>query len=115
MRVGFGHAVIQHAEELGLSDEQLGRVTRIQRETQGERTEAMRNLMRNMHVLHRALIDPGATEDDIRRLTAEHDQAKQAWVRTMLDERNAVMEELTSGQRSKLRELEMGEKHRHGH
>lgn len=99
---GYAHAVLFKAEELNLSDNQLGTIMRSHLEHQKAQKTLMKKMYHSMAEAHNGLMNP-ATEDDVIRATAKkHDEIFNKLVENALKERSEVNGVLTEDQKNKL-------------
>ena len=102
--VGYSHIVVQQADELGLTDEQLGSVMRLQRQHQEERAGIRSRLRAAMTATSRTLLDPTVDKEGVDAHVEAHAEAFQEWADNMWTERGRVLEILTDEQRETLEE-----------
>ena len=102
--VGFSHLVVQHADELQLTDEQLGQTLRLQRQHQEERAAIRSRLRSAMMATGRMLLDPSVDKETVDEHVDAHAEAFQEWADNMWSERREVTEILTPEQQEALAE-----------
>ncbi len=100
----FSHPVLANAEELELTDEQLGRIMRLQQDYRAQRQEMRRSMMTSMHGMSAIIMDPAADRDAVTEQVEAHNEAYQQWARSLWEEREAVMQALNDQQREKLQQ-----------
>ena len=72
---GYAHTVLMHAEALKLSDEQLGKIMRIEMRHQKAHQDLMERLHKSMMSAREGLMDSSAEEAGIRKASKEHAEA----------------------------------------
>lgn len=105
-RKGYAEIVLEHANALKLSDEQLGKVTRIHQDSQQTIEALTKKVRQTMKATHQTFLDPAADEAAIRRAAKEHVGAFDELVDTALKSRNAINAVLAPEQRAKLKTLQ---------
>lgn len=95
---GYAQVVLQHTNELKLSDEQIGKITRLHQETQQKVEEINKKLHETMRKTHETFLNPVSDEEAIRKLAKEHAAAFDELVETTLKARNAINAALTPEQ-----------------
>jgi Spy/CpxP family protein refolding chaperone len=104
-KMGFGHAVLSQAEALGLSDEQMGKIARIELRNQKKHHEVMERMHQGMRAIHDGLMDPSTDTASLRRLAQEHARVHQDMVEDKIKARDEVLAVLNTEQRGKLGSL----------
>jgi periplasmic protein CpxP/Spy len=97
--------VLMHAEALKLSDEQLGKIVRIEMRHQKAHQDLMERLHKSMMSARKGLMDPSAEEAGIRKASKDHAEAFEAMIEDALKERSEVNAILTPEQRDQLKSL----------
>ena len=111
---GYDHTVLRHAEALELSDEQLGKIVRIEMRHQKARQDLMERLHKSMMSAHEGLMDPSAEEAGIRKASKEHAEAFEAMIEDAVKQRNEANAVLTPEQRDRVTgrsDMEQGASH----
>lgn len=103
--MSYPHAVLAHAEELKLSDEQMGKIVRIELRHDSEHKKIMEHMRKSMHQVHKSLMDPAADPAGIREASKEHSRVHQDIVEDRIKERDEVHAILTPEQREQLKAL----------
>lgn len=106
----YSRAVLAHAEELKLSDEQMGKIMRIELRHRTEHKKIMRRMHKSMHQARRGLMDPAADLAEIRKASKEHSQAHEEMIEDRIKVRDEVHAVLTPEQLDRLKSL-MNQKH----
>lgn len=102
---GYAEIVLQHIDELKLTDEQIGKITRIHQQNQQKITDIVKRAKESMTAAHSAFLNPAADEASIRKAAQEHTAAFNELVETALKSRNAINALLTPEQLQKLKTL----------
>ncbi|MFO7580493.1 Spy/CpxP family protein refolding chaperone [Nitrosomonas halophila] len=104
---GYAHIVATHADALGLSDEQLGKIARQHMRDDKEHKRLKESMKQSMKALRKAIMDPGSDEETIHELGKSHVKEFSAMVRHHVRERKAVHEVLTPEQLEQLQSMEI--------
>jgi protein CpxP len=99
----YGQVVLERTDELKLSDEQIGKITRMQQENQRKVGDVNKKLHESMRKAHEAFLNPASDEEAIRTAAKEHAAAFDELVETTLKARNAINGILTPEQLQKLK------------
>jgi protein CpxP len=102
---GYAEIVLQHIQELKLTDEQIGKITRIHQDNQQKVAEIGKRVKESIKAAHSIFLDPAADEAAIRKAAQEHTTAFNELVETALKSRNAINAVLTPEQLQKLKSL----------
>jgi Spy/CpxP family protein refolding chaperone len=102
---GYAEIIIQHLDELKLTDEQIGKITRIHQENQKKVADIGKRVKESMKAAHNAFLNPATDEAAIHRAAQEHAAAFNELVETALKSRNAINAVLTQEQLQKLKSL----------
>ncbi|WNV04661.1 Spy/CpxP family protein refolding chaperone [Candidatus Methylospira mobilis] len=102
---GYAEMVLQHIQELKLTDEQIGKITRIHQESQQKVAGIVSRVKESMKAAHNLFLNPAADEAAIRKAAQEHSTAFNELVETTLKARNAINAVLTPEQLQKLKSL----------
>jgi Spy/CpxP family protein refolding chaperone len=102
---GYAEIVIQHIQELKLTDEQIGKITRIHQENQQKVAGIGNRVKESMKAAHNTFLNPASDEAAIRKAAQEHTAAFNELVETALKSRNAINAVLTPEQLQKLKSL----------
>jgi periplasmic protein CpxP/Spy len=102
---GYAEIVLQHIQELKLTDDQIGKITRIHQENQQKVADIGKRVKESMKAAHDAFLNPASDEAAIRKAGQEHMAAFNELVETALKSRNAINADLTPEQLQKLKSL----------
>ena len=102
---GYAEVVLQHMDDLKLSDEQIGKITRIHQSNQKAVEELGKKVRESMKSAHELFLSPSSDEATIRKAAKEHTAAFDELVETALKSRNAINALLTPEQLQKLKSL----------
>lgn len=112
----YAHMISTHADELKLSDAQLGRIVRLHLKHAQEHKQFKRTIHKSMLNFHHASMKPGTNDDDLRKLGNEHVNAFKAMIEQHIRSRNVVHAILTPEQREQLKTMKMNHSiHGKGH
>ena len=103
----YAHMIASHADALDLSDEQLGKITRLEMKETKEHKEAKQKLRKNMKAFHKASMTPDTDNAALRKMGKEHVDLFNAMVEQHINERKAVHDVLTAAQINKLKTMKM--------
>ena len=116
---GGGHSyanlIATHADELNLSDAQLGRFVRLHQKNSQERKQFKKKIHQGMKSLHHAGMKPSTDDATLRKLGNEHVEAFNAMLEQHIKSRNVVNAILTAEQREQLKTMEMNYGKHGGH
>lgn len=104
-RMSYAHAVLAHAEDLKLSDEQMGKIVRIELRHRKEHQAIMERMHKSMHEAPRSLMDPAADLAGIRKASKDHSQAHEDMVEDKIKAREEIHAVLTPEQLDRLKSL----------
>ncbi len=104
-RKGYAQMVLGQAEALKLSDEQLGKIARIQMQHQKSRREITKKLHKSMLAARRGIMDPASDETVIRNAVKDHAAAFDEMIEDALKQRQEVNAVLTPEQQKQLQSL----------
>jgi Spy/CpxP family protein refolding chaperone len=99
---GYAEVVLKHLGDLKLSDEQVGKITRIHQDNQAALETLGKKLRDSMRSAHELYLNPSSDEASIRKAAKEHNAAVDELVETALKSRNAINAVLTADQLQKL-------------
>lgn len=103
----YAHMIASHADELQLSDEQLGKIVRLH--MQG--TKEHKKIKEKMHKSHKsflkAAMQPGTDDARLRELGKVHTDTFTEMVEYHIKERKAIHDLLTPDQMNKLKTMKM--------
>lgn len=119
----YAHMIIFHAEELKLTNEQLGKLVRLHLKYEKEHKKIKEKLRDSMHAFRKAQMDPNSTDEQLLSLGKDHANAFNAMVEHHIQERQAIHSVLLADQRSRLNTIKMNHNthdakngdHSHGH
>jgi Spy/CpxP family protein refolding chaperone len=104
-RRGYAQVILDHADELKLTDEQVGKITRIHQENQARAEELGKKLHESMRETHEAFLNPASDEAAIKQKAQAHTTAFNEFLATALKLREAVNTVLTPSQRDQSKSL----------
>jgi protein CpxP len=102
---GYAEIILQHLDELKLTDEQIGKITRIHQENQKKMLDMGKRVKESMKAAHSAFLNPASDEAAIRKAAQEHAAAFNEMIETALKSRTAINAVLTQEQLQKLKSL----------
>ena len=102
---GYSQVVLNHANELKLTDEQIGKITRIHQGNQARIGELIKKLHETMRNTFEVFLNPASDEAAIRQSAQTHSAAFNEFMDTALKSRESVNAVLTPEQRSQLKSL----------
>jgi Spy/CpxP family protein refolding chaperone len=103
----YAHMIATHADELGLSDAQLGRIVRLHMKHAPEHKQFKKKIRQSMMHFHHASMKPGTDDATLRKLSNDHVEAFKAMVEQHIRSRNVVHAILTAEQREQLKAIKM--------
>jgi Spy/CpxP family protein refolding chaperone len=103
--LSYGDAVLQKSAELKLSDEQIGKITRIQQESKEQIEDLGRSAHQSMKATHELFLNPASDEAEIRKSAQTHTSNFNSLVDVALKSRSAINGVLTPEQFQKLKSL----------
>jgi Spy/CpxP family protein refolding chaperone len=116
---GGGHSyanmIATHADELNLSDAQLGRFIRLHQKNSQEHKQFKKKIHQGMKSLHHAGMKPSTDDATLRKLGNEHVEAFNAMLEQHIKNRNVVNAILTAEQREQLKTMKMNHGKHGGH
>ena len=116
---GGGHSyanmIATHADELNLSDAQLGRFIRLHQKNSQEHKKLKKKIHQSMKSLHHAGMKPSTDDATLRKLGNEHVEAFNAMLEQHIKNRNVVNAILTAEQREQLKTMKMNHGKHGGH
>lgn len=101
----YGDVILSHADELRLTDEQLGKIVRLHRAHQQKVRELITRLRSARHSAYTLFMNPASSEAAIRQAALAHTAAFDELVETALKTRREVNSVLTPEQLSKMANL----------
>lgn len=104
-RRGYADAVLKHGAELKLTDEQIGKITRIHMENQKKVEELGPKLHETLKATHEVYLNPASSEADIRKAAKEHSEAFDKFLEVTLKSRNEINAVLTPEQLKQLQSV----------
>ncbi len=99
----YGEIVLEQTEALDLTDEQLGKIMRIQMANKKPRKELLDQPHKSMKKALKALRDPAADEASIRKAGATHTTDFDVFIEAEIKVRNKIDAVLTTKQRMTLK------------
>jgi len=103
----YSAIVLEQAEVLNLTNEQLGKIMRIQMNHKKARKELLGQPRKSMTKALKELRNPGATVDSIRKYGRAHTDDFDALVEAEIKVRQTIDETLTAKQRKKLQAIKL--------
>ncbi|OQK17795.1 hypothetical protein AU255_08015 [Methyloprofundus sedimenti] len=103
----YSAIVLEQAEVLNLTDEQLGKIMRIQMNHKKARKELLDSPRKSMTKALKELRNPGATVDSIRKAGRAHTDDFDALVEAEIIVRKNIDATLTAEQRKKLQAIKL--------
>ena len=103
----YAHMIATHADELELSDAQLGRIVRLHMKHAQEHKQFKKKIRESMMHFHHAGMKPGTDDATLRKLGNEHVEAFKAMLEQHIRSRNVVHAILTAEQREQLKTMKM--------
>ena len=103
----YAHMIAMHAEELELSDAQLGRIVRLHMKHAQEHKQFKKKIRGSMMHFHHASMKPGTDDATLRKLGNDHVDAFKAMLEQHIRSRNVVHAILTAKQRDQLKAMKM--------
>lgn len=104
---GYAEVVLRYTDQLKLSDEQIGKITRIHQDNQQKIEEIGKKLRESMKRAHELFLNPASDEATIRKAAKEHTAVFDELVETALKSRNAINAILTPEQLNQLKSLKI--------
>lgn len=99
----IAHALLKQADELKLTDEQLGRLMRIAKAHAETRRSKMKAMRKEMMRIHAQVMAPAVSETDLRARITAHQKGMNALIDDMLAERKEAFAVLTDAQRKAMK------------
>jgi len=103
----YAQMITSHADALELTDEQLGKITRLSMKATKDHKEIKQKLLKGMKAFHKASMKPDTDIASLRRLGEEHVAIFNEIVEQHISERQAVHNTLTTDQMNKLNTMNM--------
>ena len=103
----YSAIVLEQAEVLNLTDEQLGKIMRIQMNYKKTRKELLDQPRKSMTKAFKELRNPAATVDSIRKAGRAHTDDFDALVEAEINIRNTIDATLTPEQSKKLQAIKL--------
>lgn len=103
----YAHMIIFHADELKLTNDQLGRLVRLHLKHEKEHKKIKEKLKESMHDFMKAKMDPSSTDEQLLSVGKDHANAFNAMVEHHIQERRAIHSVLSADQKSQLNIIKM--------
>ena len=103
----YAHMIITHADELELSDAQLGRIFRLHLKHSQEHKQFRKRIRKSMRHFHYKSMKPSTDDATLRKLGNNHVEAFKAMLEQHIRNRNVVHAILTTEQRDQLKTMKM--------
>ncbi len=110
----YAQLIASQADALALTDEQLGKITRIHAKEAAEFGKAKHQAHESMHDFMEASMKPATDDETIRKFGKNHNDTFSRMIEMRINERKAVHAALTPEQTNKLRTLKIHNQHDHG-
>jgi LTXXQ motif family protein len=94
----YAHMIASHADALELTDEQLGKITRLEMHDAEAHKKTKQEVQKSMKEFHKASMKLGTNDAMLRKLGTEHVDEFNAMVDQHIREREAVHDVLTADQ-----------------
>ncbi len=104
----YADVVLKYSDELKLSDEQIGKITRIHQGTQQKMEELGPKLQESLRAAHEVFLNPVSDEVAIRKAAKEHAIVFDQLVETGLKSRSEINAVLTADQLKQLQTKKVG-------
>jgi len=106
---GLASKLMAHAEHLNLSDEQLGKIARLQQRHKEAQEEIRERLHKSMMAFREESMNPAADDEKLRSAGREHGDAFNAMVNNTIQERQEILGVLTPDQQMQFKSMKMEE------
>lgn len=103
----YAHMIIFHADELKLSDEQLGKITRLHLKHKQEHGQLKQKLHKSMKTFKKESMQPSTTDAQLRNLGKEFTNVVNEMVEYHIKERQLVHAVLSDEQKNQLKSMKM--------
>lgn len=110
----YAQLIASQADALALTDEQLGKITRIHIKDAAAFGKAKHQAKESMHDFMEASMKPATDDETIRKFGKKHNATFSDMIEQRINERKAVHAVLTADQMNKLKTLKMQDHHDHG-
>ena len=110
----YAQLIASQADALALTDEQLGKITRIHAKEAAEFGKAKHQAHESMHDFMEASMKPATDDETIRKFGKNHNDTFSRMIEMRINERKAVHAVLTPEQTNKLKTLKIHNQHDHG-
>ncbi|MDD5036262.1 MAG: Spy/CpxP family protein refolding chaperone [Methylococcaceae bacterium] len=95
---GYAEVVLRYTNELKLSDEQIGKITRLHQANQQKVEEIGKKIREGMKTAHEVFLNPASDEAAIRNAAKAHSAAFDELIETVLKARSEINAVLTPEQ-----------------
>jgi len=103
----YAHMIATHADELELSDAQLGRIVRLHLKHAQEHKQFEKRIRKSMRQLHHESMKPSTDDATLRKLGNDYVEAFKAMLEQHIRDRNVVNAILSADQRDQLKTMKM--------
>ncbi len=103
----YAHMIATHADELELSDAQLGRIVRLHLKHAQEHKQFKKRIRKSMMQLHHESMKPSTDEATLRKLGNDYVEVFKAMLEQHIRNRNVVHAILSADQRDQLKTMKM--------
>jgi hypothetical protein len=103
----YAYMITTHADELELSDAQLGRIFRLNLKHSQEHKQYRKRIRKSMMHFHHESMKPSTDDATLRKLGNNHMEAFKAMLEQHIRNRNVVHAILTTEQRDQLKTIKM--------
>lgn len=103
----YAHMILSHADALKLTDEQLGKITRLHLKHKQEHQKLMQDMQKSMKTFKKECMKPGTSDDQLHKLGQDFKNALTKMIEFHIKERQAVHAILSDDQKNQLKTLKM--------
>ncbi len=103
----YAHMIATHADELELSDAQLGRIVRLHLKHAQEHKQFEKRIRKSMRQLHHESMKPSTDDATLRKLGNDYVEEFKTMLEQHIRDRNVVNAILSADQRDQLKTMKM--------
>ncbi|AKH38440.1 MULTISPECIES: Spy/CpxP family protein refolding chaperone [Nitrosomonas] len=103
----YAHMIISHADALKLTDEQLGKITRLHLKNEQEHGQLKQKLRKNMKALKKESMKLDTSDTEVRNLGKQLTAAFNEMIEFHIKERQAIQAILSDDQKNQLKTMKM--------
>lgn len=107
----YAHLIIKHANDLKLSDEQLGKITRVHLKHEKAHKEAKQEMKESMKAFKKESMNPAASDEQVRNTGEDLKNTFNQMVEFHIKERATVHAILTDKQKNLLKTIKVDHDH----